>query len=105
MLFIDRLLVGGVRFVLDKVATAVESELDDTGRLREELLEAQMRLELGQIDEEEFAAVEATLMARLRELREAELAAADQDAADGVSSGWGDADVSVELFEGHDEER
>jgi hypothetical protein len=38
--------------------------------LREELLAAQMRLELGEMSEAEFAAVERDLLARMREIRE-----------------------------------
>lgn len=75
MILIDRLLAGGIRFVFDKLAQVAEAELNDAGRLREELLEAQMRLELGEIDEEAFRELEADLMARLREIRERELAA------------------------------
>ncbi|HEX2164930.1 MAG TPA: gas vesicle protein GvpG, partial [Thermoanaerobaculia bacterium] len=69
MIVLDRLLVGGLAFVLDKVAQAVDSELDDPERLREELLAAQMRFELGEIGEDELAAFERDVMARLRELR------------------------------------
>jgi hypothetical protein len=72
MIVLDRLLTGGLRFVLDKIATAVDAELDDPARLQEELLAAQMRHELGEIDEAELAAVEETLLARMRELRAAE---------------------------------
>jgi hypothetical protein len=67
--FLDSLLVGGLRFVLDKVGTAVDAEMNDEGPLREMLLDAQMRLELGEIDDDEFAAVERDVLARLRELR------------------------------------
>jgi len=69
VIVLDRLLVGGIRFVLDKVAQAVDSELDDPERLREELLAAQMRLELGEIDETELARVEGDVLARLREFQ------------------------------------
>jgi hypothetical protein len=65
----DRLLVGGLRFVLDKVAAAVDQELNDADRIREELLAAEMRLELGEIDEEEFSAIERDLLERLRAIR------------------------------------
>ena len=70
MLIVDRMLVGGIKFVLGKVAAAVEAELNDDSRLREELLAAQMRLELGEITQEEFATFEADVLARLREIRE-----------------------------------
>ncbi len=70
MLIIDRLLTGGIKFVLDKIAAAVDAEVKDDGRLREELLAAQMRLEVGEISAEEFAVLEAELLRRLREIRE-----------------------------------
>ena len=47
MLIIDSLLISGIRFVLDKVAAAVDTELNDDTALREQLLAAQMRVELG----------------------------------------------------------
>ena len=71
MVIIDSLIFGGLRFVLDKVATAVDSELNDEGRLREELLAAQMQHELGEIGDEEMAAFESGILERLREIREA----------------------------------
>ena len=70
MLIIDTLLIGGIRFVLDKLATAVETELNDDSALREQLLAAQMRVELGEISEQEFVQLEADILARLREIRE-----------------------------------
>ena len=70
MIVLDRMLVGGIKFVLGKIAAAVDAEMNDDSRLREELLAAQMRLELGEIDEEEFRSLEADLLARLREVRE-----------------------------------
>jgi Gas vesicle protein G len=70
LLIVDRMLLGGIRFVLGKIAAAVEAELNDDSRLREELLAAQMRLELGEMTEEEFARFEADILPRLREIRE-----------------------------------
>jgi hypothetical protein len=72
VIILDSLLVGGIRFVLDKIATAVDQEMNDEGRLREELLAAQMRYELGEISDEDFAAFEDGVLARLREIRERE---------------------------------
>ena len=66
MFILDSLLVGSLRFVLDKVAEAVEAEMQDDSALREQLLEAQMRLELGEITDDEFAATEADLLERIR---------------------------------------
>ena len=70
MIIIDTLLIGGIKFVLNKIVDAVDSQLNDDGVLREELLAAQMQLELGEISEKEFATIEADLLARLREIRE-----------------------------------
>ena len=70
VILIDSLIIGGVRFVLDKVVQAVDRELSDDTVLREELLAAQMRRELGEITEEEFARTERGLLARIRDIRE-----------------------------------
>jgi len=70
MIVLDRMLVGGIKFVLGKIASAVDAEMNDDSRLREELLALQMRLELGEIEAGEFRALEADLLARLREIRE-----------------------------------
>ena len=70
MIILDTLLVGGIKFVLRKIVDAVESQMNDDSVLHEELLAAQMRLELGEISPEEFAVVEADILARLREIRE-----------------------------------
>jgi hypothetical protein len=69
MLIIDSLIISGVRFVLDKVAAAVETELNDDSVLRERLLDAQMRLELGEISQEEFDEFEADIVVRIREIK------------------------------------
>ena len=69
MIILDTLLVGGIKFVLGKLVDAVDAELNDDTHLREELLAAQMRLELGEISEQEFAAVERQLLDAIREIR------------------------------------
>ena len=70
MLIIDSLIISGVRFVLDKVAAAVETELNDDGVLRERLLDAQMRVELGEMSQAEFDELEADILVRIREIKE-----------------------------------
>jgi hypothetical protein len=69
VIILDTLLIGGLRFVLGKIATAVESEMEDDSALREELLAAQMRLELGEISEAEYAELERSLLNRISEIR------------------------------------
>jgi hypothetical protein len=69
MFILDSLLVGSLRFVLDKIVAAAEAEAQDDSSLREQLLEAQMRLELGEITEQEFVAIESDVLARIREIK------------------------------------
>ncbi len=70
MIILDRLLVGSIRFVLDKLAQAVDEQLNDDSVLKQRLLEAQMQLEVGELSEEEFKQIEADVMAHLREIQE-----------------------------------
>lgn len=58
-----------VKFSLDKVQGAVREQLTDDQSVKEDLMALQMRLELGEIDDEEYVALEAQLMARLRDVR------------------------------------
>ncbi len=69
MFILDSMLIGGIRFVLDKIAAAVDTEMNDDTALREQLLAAQMRAELGEISQADFAALEAEILGRLREIR------------------------------------
>jgi hypothetical protein len=66
---LDTLLIGSLRFVLDKVVDAAEAEMHDDSALREQLLEAQMHLELGEMSADEFAAIEQDLLARIRDIK------------------------------------
>ena len=58
-----------VKFSLDKVEGAVREQLTDDQSVKEDLMALQMRLELGEIDDEQYVAEEAGLMERLREVR------------------------------------
>jgi len=69
MFVIDSLLTSGIKFVLDKVATVVDREMNDPDRWRTALLELQMKLENGEISEDEFLAQEKDILAELRRLR------------------------------------
>ena len=69
MFILDSLLIGSLRFVLDKLLAAAEAEAQDDSALREQLLEAQMRLELGELSEAEFREIESAVLARIREIK------------------------------------
>ena len=82
MFLLDSLLISSLRFVLDKLLAAAEAEAHDDTALRERLLEAQMKLELGELSEEEFVGIERDVLARLREIRESrggDISLADDD--------------------------
>jgi len=96
MFILDSLLVGSLQFVLDKVLAAAEAESQDDTALREQLLDAQMRLELGEIDEEEFVAIERDVLARIREIKGAQQGALTL-AADGVRVTGVEATLADEL--------
>ena len=70
MFLLDSMLIGGLRFVFDKIAAAVDTELNDDTALREQLLAAQMRVELGELSQREFDELEADILARLCEIRD-----------------------------------
>jgi hypothetical protein len=56
-------------FSLGKVEGVVREELTDDTRIKAELMELQLMLELGDIDDDQYVAMEAELMLQLREIR------------------------------------
>lgn len=66
--------VTGPQFLIDfslrRVQGVVQQELTDDSGVKAELLELQLLLELGDIDEAEYDRRERRLMDRLREIRE-----------------------------------
>ena len=93
MFILDSLLIGSIRFVLEKVVAAAEAEAHDDTSLREQLLEAQMQLELGEMSEDEFVDVERDILARIRELKGSQQGGFSVSAADKITG------VDVESFE------
>ena len=69
MFLLDTLLINGIQFVLDKVAAVADQEMHDPELQLERLLDAQMKLENGEIDEAQFAEVEADVVERIREIK------------------------------------
>ena len=60
---------AGVKFVFNQLIETAEQEMMDDGPVKEALLELQMKLEEGEISEEDFAEQELVLFQRLREIR------------------------------------
>jgi len=70
MFILDSLMISGIRWAIETVVTAAEAEMNDDTALREQLLEAELRREMGEISDDDFAALETDLLARIREIKE-----------------------------------
>ena len=64
MFILDSLLIGGLRFVLDKVVAAAETEMNDDTRAARAAARGADALELGEMTQEEFAEIEADILVR-----------------------------------------
>ena len=76
MFLIDDILlapVNGFKFILRQIQQLADRELNDESVIKEQLLELQVRLELEEISEEDYA--EAELFARLRAVKQRQLEA------------------------------
>jgi hypothetical protein len=90
--------VAGFRWVMKQIQTMADNELMDDQVWKERLIELQMRLEVGEISEQDYAAEEAVVFQRLREIRmmreemarqlEAE-AAEDDEGGISIHTGYG----------------
>ena len=69
MFILDSLMISGIRWALETALTAAEAEMNDDSVLREQLIETELRREMGELSDEEFQAIEADLLARIREIR------------------------------------
>lgn len=72
MFLIDSILlapVKGVVWIGKKINEVVERELSDEGRIKEKLMELQVRYEMEEISKEDFEKQEKELLARLEAIR------------------------------------
>jgi hypothetical protein len=74
--------MSGMKFVFQQIADLADQELNDEGALRDQLLLLHSQLEDGDIDEDDFAEREAELLARMREIKQRKLDAAQATPAD-----------------------
>src|SRR3954463_1080526 len=71
MFLIDDLLllpIDGMKFVFRTLAKVAEEQYTDDAPVKERLLELQVRLESGEVTEEEYVAEEAAILRELREI-------------------------------------
>ena len=93
-----RLPVAGFNWIMKQIQTMANEELLNDQPWKERLIELQMRLELGEISEEEYAAEEKQVFQALRDIRARKEEIARQYAAEreeeeggiGIYTGYGD---------------
>ena len=92
-----KLPVSGFNWIMRQIQTMANEELLNDQPWKERLIELQMRLELGEVSEEQYAEEEAIIFRRLREIRQAreEMAAAmraEEDEGTGIDvhTGYGE---------------
>ena len=94
MFLLDSLLINGIKFALDKVATVVDQQMNDPETFHQRLMEAQMDLEEGRIDEATFAQIEKDVVARIRELKR-------NEQIGGIADADSFGDIEVEIHDEH----
>ena len=67
--------IKGVMWIAQKLVEQAEKELYDSGAIRAQLMELELRYDLGEISEEEYLTAEEELLVRLRPVHEHETAA------------------------------
>lgn len=91
--------VAGFRWILKQVQTMADEQLLDDQPWKERLIELQMMLEVGDIDEAEYTRQEAEVFQALRDIRarreqiarEAAAARGDEDESNiGIYTGYGE---------------
>ena len=90
MLFVDDLLMlpfTGFKAIMNTLMKVALEEYTDDAPLKEELLNLQVRLETGEITEEEYVEHEAAILRELREVqnRKLELAGMEREEGQGLS--------------------
>ena len=112
MFLLDDLLlapVNGFKFIMRQIQQIADRELNDESVIKEQLLELQMRLELEEISEEDYAAAEAELFARLRAIKARQLEALGQvhtaDTSSMVVEAGGDDEAGARFWEPGGEDR
>lgn len=74
MFLIDDILLAplyGVIWVAKKINEIVEKEISDEGKIKEKLMELQLKFEMDEINEEEYNKQEKALLAQLDAIRKA----------------------------------
>ncbi|MFH1504863.1 MAG: gas vesicle protein GvpG [Candidatus Omnitrophota bacterium] len=74
MFLIDDIILSPVKLVVwlgKKIDDVAQKELSDEGRIKEKLMQLQLRFEMDEISEEEYNKQEEEILARLEAIRKA----------------------------------
>ena len=90
--------ISGFKWIMNTIQKMADEELMNDQPWKERLIELQMRLELGEISEEEYTQEEAVVFQALRDIRARKEAIARQYAAD-----RGEEDGGIGVYTGYGE--
>jgi len=93
-----RLPVAGFNWIMKQIQTMANEELLNDQPWKERLIELQMRLELGEIGEEEYTVEEAQVFQALRDIR-----ARKEEMARQARGGDEDEDTGIGIYTGYGE--
>src|SRR6266851_1691015 len=102
MLFIDDLLfapITGFQFIMRTLQRVAEEQWTDDAPLKERLLELQLRLESGEVTEEQYIAEEAQILRELRDVQTRKLELAGMSTEEGPGRGAMDASSAKFVIE------
>ena len=111
MLLVDDLLMmpfSGFGFILRTLQKVAEEQFTDDAPVKERLLELQLKLDSGEVNEEEYAAEEAEIIRQLREIENRKRALAGAPAAEqdrGLAFTAGETKASASVTFHQDKER
>jgi hypothetical protein len=91
-----KLPVAGFNWILRQIQTMANEELLNDQPWKERLIELQMRLEVGEISEEEYTAEEAVIFQWLREIRMRR-----QEMAEQLAREAGDDEPRIGIYTGY----
>ena len=95
--------VNGFKFIMRQIQQLADKELNDESVIKEQLLELQMRYELEEISDEDYAEAERELFTRLRTIKARQLEALGQvhtaDTSSMVVEAGGDEEGGGDFYE------
>jgi hypothetical protein len=102
MLFIDDLLLlpfTGFKAIMNTLAKVALEQYTDDAPIKQKLLDLQVRLDNGEVSEEEYVAEEAAILRELRDVQNRKLEMAGINPEEAAAGGFGGAPKEQDLGE------